>query len=387
MNARATPTGNQQLFASIANFADTGRTFGAELSIDGRLIDARNVEIAANDRRALVFDSLPPGGGLASLKIDLADDLAADNLAWCFVSSSRLIRVGVASTNSFLLGALAVNSALEARRAETASASALSAFDCLVSDSLIPSGFLESGRPLLLINPSDAPGISKAVGQLEQPQVGSVTRSHPINAYLNFAEMNLERATRIEPASWLQPILTTAGGDGLIWAGDDGRRRIVLIGFDPGWSDLPLQVEFPILMANVVSWLSGDDPAAAGRVVRPGQATLIPATSSSATVTTPDGRTDKVTAIDSAQNDGSIVYANTMRTGIYEIEGGIPFAVTLLSESESDTGPRDRIQTQRGDVLSNDQTYTSEREIWSWMAAAALLLLGAEWWTFHRRVL
>jgi hypothetical protein len=381
-NARPGTQGRQQLFASVANFSAEPRSMTAELLMEGRLIDARSVDAPAGDRIALIFDSLPAAGGLAELKLDVHDDLQADNAAYCFVAGTRAIRVGVASGNPFVLGALAVNSQIDARRIENASSSAISAFDCLVAEGPAAATLAPSGRPMLLINPSDIEGVCRAAGQLERPVTGSVARAHPVNSLLGFPDLHVEMATRYEAASWLRPILSSAAGDGLIWAGESARRRMVIVGFDLGKSDLPLQVEFPILMANAVSWLSSREATSASRAIRAGQPAVISSSEPAATVTNPAGHTDEIRTA----ADGTLAYIDTMRAGIYSVAGSESFAASLVSESESDTAPRDRIKTRAGELTGEGATYSAENEIWRWVVAAALLVLTLEWWAFNRGI-
>jgi hypothetical protein len=277
---------------------------------------------------------------------------------------------------------LAVNGQIDARRIENASPSLLSAFDCLVAEGPAGETLAQSGRPILLINPADIGGICKATGQLERPETGSVARAHPVNSLLAFPDLHVEKAARYETASWLRPILSSATGDGLIWAGEDAHRRLVIVGFDLGQSDLPLQVEFPILMANAVSWLSSREATSASRAIRAGQPALIGSAEPAATVTNPAGQTDEIRAA----ADGTLAYVDTMRTGVYNVSGGDSFAVSLVSESESDTAPRDRIKTRAGELTGEGVAYSSENEIWRWVVAAALLVLGVEWWAFNRGI-
>lgn len=378
MNSRSTGSSRRELFTSIANFGDSNQTFGVELKINGELADARTVSLAAHDRTALLFDSLPESGGLAELGLDLSDDLASDNVAYAFLPDARRFRVGVAGDNPFLLSALAVNTDLDVHRINANTA--LSEFDCIVSDGAIRPEFVEGNRSLLAINPSDIQGLWRATGAQERPEITTVERSHPVNSYLSYADLHLESAARREVASWLRPI-AAGGSDALIWAGDDGRRRVVMIGFDLAQSDLPLKVEFPILLANSIAWLAGRDASTADRAVRAGQPALIRTTQNSATITTPAGDSQEVAA-----RDGSIIFADTLRVGAYQVKDSQPFAASLLSESESNTAPRDSIKTRTGEVGGQVETFNSEREVWRWGALAVLAMLTIEWWVYHRRI-
>jgi len=379
MNARPLQGGIQQeLFSAIANFGPRDREIGVELRIDGRLVDARSTKLAANSRGTLIYDSLPPGGGLAELRLGVVDDLSSDNIAFAQVPDSRKLRVGVTGENPFLAQALAVNPELDARRINQATT--LADLDCIVIDGSAAPGILESRLPLLAINPPDSAGLWRTIGAMEKPDVSSVNRGHPVNDFLSYADLHIEAAMKRETAPWLKPI-AGSGSDGLIWAGDDGHRRAVLIGFDLAQSDLPLKVEFPLLLANSISWLSKRDSEGSERVVRAGQPVTLRGAQATVALTTPSGRSESI-----ALSDGTAVFADTMLVGAYEVKDQPPFAVTLLSEAETDTTPRDSIKTREGEVAGQAESFQSEREAWRWIALATLIILAVEWWIYHRRI-
>ena len=375
LNSRSIGGGRHEVFASIANFGDRHRSLGVEFRIGDTLIDARTLDLAGNDRRGLVFEAAPGNGALAELRLDIDDDLTADNRAYVFLTSAQPIRVGVISDNPFLLEALAANPDLAVSR--IGASSPTGEFHCLVSDSVAIS---ESNRPLLAINPPDAGSVWHATGQREQAEITSIERSHPVNSFLSYADLHVESLATRETASWLKPIVS-AGNDPIIWAGDDGRRRIVLIGFELARSDLPLKVEFPILLANAVSWLSGRESPTAERSVRAGQPVTIRTQAPSASITTPAGDTREI-----ASRDGSAVFADTLRVGTYAVAGAPPFAASLVSEAESNITPRDSIITRMGEAKGQQSDFDSEREVWRWVAIFALAVLMIEWWAYQRRI-
>jgi hypothetical protein len=377
LNSRPAEGRRPELFASIANFGDRDRDVGLELRIEGKLVDARSASIKAGERAGVVFDALPLAGGLVELKVGVDDDLAADNLAYTHLPDARPLRIGVSGDNPFLMQALAVNPDFDARRI---GASASAEFDCLVIEGLVPPGVIESGRPVLAINPSDVAGLWETTGQREALEVASIDRSHPVNSFLSYSDLHVESAPSLGTAAWLRPVASAASG-GLIWAGDDGARRSVLIGFDLAKSDLPLKIEFPLLLANSINWLAGRNPSADERAVRAGQPIIIRGGARKITLTDPSGGAHEIEA-----RDGVITFAGTVRAGLYEASGLQPFAASLLSESESDLAPRDSIKTRAGEVRGQVETFSSEREVWKWLAIAALAVLAIEWWAYHRRI-
>jgi hypothetical protein len=379
MNARpAASSARQELFASIANFGDREQTFAVELRLDGKLADARSLSVQANDRTALLFDALPQTGGLAELRLNAEDDLASDNVAYAYLPDARRPRVAVFSDNPFLLQAIAANDTLDARKVNMEAP--LASFDCVITDGAISANVIDSGRPLLAINPSDVAGWWQATGTAERPEITSVDRAHPVNSYLSYADVHIESLTRRDAAAWLRPV-ASAAGDGLILAGEERSRRVMMIGFDLAKSDLPLKVEFPILLANAAAWLAGRDTPANERVVRTGQPVIIRTAQANATVRLPDGDEQNVTA-----RDGTIAFADTLRAGVYQVKDAPPFAASLLSEAESNTAPRESIKTRAGEINGQVETFKTEREAWRWLALAALAVLAFEWWVYHKRI-
>jgi len=216
LNSRPSPAGiRRELFASIANFGDA-RQIGVELRIDETLIDARNIALESDGRTALVFDALPQSGGLVELRITVEDDLAGDNVAYAMLPAVTRPRVGILSENPFLIRAFAVNTDIDARR--LGPSTDLSEIDCIVVENIFSGDLLESRKPILAINPPDSAPLWQTTGGLEQPQITSFDRAHPVNAYLNYADLHLESAPQRNVAAWLKPVVSI-GDDGLIWAG------------------------------------------------------------------------------------------------------------------------------------------------------------------------
>lgn len=380
MNTRQNQaTGKQELFASIANFSAQDYTANLELKIENKLADVRTIQIAAGERAALVFDSLPQTGGLVELKMAVDDDLAADNLAFAVLPDARRLRVAVASDNPFLLQAIAVNSALEARKLNSPTA-ALDGFDCIVTEGAVSQEIIAGNKPLLAINPSDASGFWQTTGQIDAPSITTLDRAHSVNSYLSYADVHIENAAKRETATWLKP-LAQSGNDTLIWAGENNNRRVVLIGFDLAKTDLPLKVEFPILLANSISWLAGREAVADERAIRAGQPAMIRTTAANAEITLPTGDSQRVDL-----RDGSAAFADTLQVGWYAVKDAQNFAVSLLNEAESNTAPQDSIQTRAGEVSGQAETFSAEREAWTWILLVALLVLTVEWWVYHRRI-
>ena len=154
--------------------------------------------------------------------------------------------------------------------------------------------------------------------------------------------------------------------------------RLAVLTFDLRRSDLPLQIAFPVLIADTVEWLAPlrglDIPIAA----RPGEVSALPA---GATVVTPSGARLTV---------DSRGFAATGQPGVYAYtSGGVAglFAVNFIDARESSIAPDPEVAGGRSDPSANQngpQPLLSQREIWPFLAALALAALLVEWWIYQR---
>jgi hypothetical protein len=206
--------------------------------------------------------------------------------------------------------------------------------------------------------------------------------AHPILQAVNWRDVNVQSAARLITPDWLKPIVQSQGGP-LLYAGQAGSSsagpkslgRAVALPFDLARSDLPLQIAFPILMANTVDWLAPPQGAAVPSAVKPGEVVALPP---DVAVQLPDGSTVFT---------GDRGFAQTELPGFYQavVRGSpIAFAVNFRNPAESDITPGSRQDSSSASGDAAAQELLAQREIWPWLAAIALVLLLVEWWIYQR---
>jgi hypothetical protein len=87
--------------------------------------------------------------------------------------------------------------------------------------------------------------------------------------------------------------------------------------------------------------------------------------------------------------DGAAEFAATDHVGFYSAKSGdhnATFAVNLLSPIASDITPMSLERAGGGNVEEARSVATVNKEVWQWLALAALLVLVGEWWVYHRRI-
>jgi len=218
-----------------------------------------------------------------------------------------------------------------------------------------------------------------------------------------------------------------------------------VLAFEPRQSDLPLQVAFPILLANLTGELLGGSAAPTAAIVPGDPVSLpLPAGATGLQVTRPDGTTVEVPAPDGAS---TVSFSQTDELGVYvatpigpsasaastaipsagvspgasgpaPIPGGpVKFAVDLFDPSESDIAPGSpssiealggQAATSPGPGASGASTATpsavpgataapvtgsgttqeprqpARDELWVPVVLVALIVLSVEWLVYHR---
>jgi hypothetical protein len=170
----------------------------------------------------------------------------------------------------------------------------------------------------------------------------------------------------------------------LIVAGDRTERRFVALTFDVRESDLPLRVAWPLLVLNAIDWFTANEhdyvsSSPVGRALR----LPLPAGVTAARLREPGGHERELKAA-----AGELVLTPT-RTGFHRIafDGGTQLiAVNLREPTRRSLAPQPRLllgkRAAPRPVLSASGL---AQPPWVLLALGALLLLCAEWITYHRR--
>jgi hypothetical protein len=103
------------------------------------------------------------------------------------------------------------------------------------------------------------------------------------------------------------------------------------------------------------------------------------------TIASPDGTATRMQA-----HGGAVEFTATDEDGFYNVTGAAgksaTFAVNLINPAESDIRPQPLQTTSGQKVEESESVATVNREIWPWLASAALAILLLEWWVYHRRI-
>ncbi len=374
---------NSQAFFSVGNFSAEPQTLSLRLTLDDETLTERTLTLDPQVRRAIVVPFTEQRGGVLKLKLDVTDDLDADNVAYAVIPAPRTLSVLLVSPgNLFLEKVLQTDPQvkLEVRKPD-AYQGGMEGFDVVVVDSVSPPK-LGNGR-FVLVNtvPSDVP--LEVLGRLDNPTIMDWDRTHPIMRQIDFAKVTIEDAMRVRPVAAGKTLVEAVGGP-LIYALEERDRKALFFGFDLFRTDFPLRVAFPLILSKGLRWLSPVGLDQSSLQLQAGQPILLPVEHgvTTATVRTPSGR-----SVRAQVNRGMASFTETDEVGIYTVvtgRGETKVAVNLMNADESDLTPQPLPTFVEG-PRPESPPVSILRELWPFFVILAVLLFALEGFLYWRR--
>ena len=385
---RLSGTSDFEGLITIHNFSVHPRTCPLELWLNNgqrdQLIDAYDITLPANGERTEVLRDVPANGGVLRAKLDVHDDLMADNTAQLVLPRADPIAVTLVTPgNLFLSTALKLDPAVHCTETSTMPAS-LPAGTILVADNVPVSHLPEGVSALLIGQVGDAmPGVFDRTAQA--PSIVDWQRHHPALEHVDLSQVHITLASLVTPAPDAVPLIESDAGP-LALATDRHGQRVLYLGWDLHNSDFPLSIGFPIFIANSLDWLSGERQRAQVANVRTGETVTValPAGVETVILRAPDGAETSL-----AVNAGTLVLDRFTHAGVYRLTGkgvDMRFAANLLDADESNLAPRTTLALGESPAKVVSGPVRTEREFWRNLLVLVLALLCLEWWIFHRRV-
>lgn len=382
--------GGQTLFAQATNYGTAPVQRRMVVELDGQLFNAYDLTLEPGQDRSIVAD-VPNTVKRATARLEGEDVLPLDDQAWATSPGTDKATVRVITDgNRFLETALSLLPGIQVTTVPTTTTTFTDTAALTVLDGVTPEP-LPPGN-LLFVGPLRSTELFSVTGEVQFPALRPATGNEPLLRNVSVAEINVLRSAQLSKPIWARTVIDSDGGP-ILLAGEQNGRRIGVLGFELQNSDLPLQVAFPVLLANLAGYLAPGQGGEAAQI-QPGQPLVVPVPSdaTAVTITDPQGNETELTP----QNNQAIFGATEM-LGIYEIaierQGADPIeraaAVNLQNAAESRVEPRKQLNLFQsgGRVVAQAQERAGRSEMWRWLAWIALIVLIAEWLVYQRSAL
>lgn len=329
---RVAPSGvTRSVFVSVANLDVESASRRLEVWGADRLIEVRDVFLDAQARTDIIIDDVPDDVGAIEVRltgVDAAlatppDQLAVDDRAWAIIppTRTRLILV-VGEGDPYLETALSYLPDAELYGVTPKDYGPASQrtdgrpWDLIIFEDYLPATLPEV--PILAIDPPRTSPLGEVAGTLRNPGIATLDPDEPILRYVDLSTTHIAEAARLTTPDWARTIIPGPKGAPLLYAGTRDGLATAVLAFEPRQSDLPLQVAFPILIANLTGELMGGSTAPT-EAVEPGTPVqlIIPAGASGLTVTAPDGSVTEF--VRASSTDAAVTFAGATQPGIYTV--------------------------------------------------------------------
>jgi hypothetical protein len=330
---RPAPSGvTRSVFVSVANLDIETVKRGLEVYADGILIEAKEpMTLEAQTRTEVLVDDVPQSASVIEVRLKggpnsaPGDALGLDDRAWAVVPPDRLRRILlVGEGDPYLETALTYlpNSELYGvKPASYGPDTHPELFDLIIFEGFLPATLPRSAI-LAIAPPGDSP-LGDAAGALTDPGIGTLSPDEPILKFVDLSSVHIGKAVKLVQPPWARTVIPGPAGSPLLYTGDLDGRRAAVLAFLPRNSDLPLQVAFPVLMANLTGELLGGSAAPTTAIAPGDPVTLpLPAGATSLVVTRPDGST--VELAPATAGLASVVFSQTDLLGVYSASATIP---------------------------------------------------------------
>lgn len=423
-------------FVQVTHYGATPVQRRLNIYLDNTLQQSFDLSLQPAEQRAVVIADLPSTVSLVEARLSPAeapfiDDLPSDDQAYAPWRQTAPRQVTLVSQgNRFLETALSLQPGIQLTQVSPSSALSLPAANLTIFDNAQPlSPSLPQGA-LLWINPLQSTEFFSITGSLSNPTPLPAPGEALLLNHVSLETVNILDALQLSAPDWMHPHIVAQSSDGrtypLLLTGENQGQRLAVLAFDLRRSDLPLQIAFPILLNNLLAWLSPGGQSAPTQLT-PGE--LL-------TLSTPLGAPPDATlqiqppqgpAIRLQASQGQLRFAHTQQLGLYQarwldapVSNNQPlaadvnskptttpleaspaastrpgdtqdfiFAVNLFSPQESDTQPLDSLVIAGQSLTAGAQgaNQLSQREWWRVLAFLALGVLTAEWLVYHRAAL
>jgi Ca-activated chloride channel homolog len=394
---RALPGQTPQLYAEITNYGGSEARVVFTLLVDDEHFASSNHTIPARASQSIVSSALPQTFTTITARLTpsvaspSADYLPVDDVAYAVFGAGEARRVLVVTPgNVYLEQALRSLPGVEAVRT-TGETGVPPNYDLYIFDGIQPPANLPEGH-LLFINPPGSTPFFTLGEESAQTTNPRADQGDPRMSFVDVGQVNLLRFRQVSDVGWATPLISVDGGP-LLLAGETGGRQIALMPFNPRESDFPLQIGWPVLIANLVEWFAPRSAVVADDNLRIGDPITVrpPFEADTVRVTLPDGN------IQTLPIERDVVsFAATSTPGIYMVEvlagdqmiTSQPVALNLFSPLESDIAPvaLDDLRIEGVTIAVDTEPELGQREYWPLVALLALMVLLIEWYVYHRRL-
>lgn len=393
--------GSVTVQAKIENHGTSQASHEINLYLGEELYDVQKISLDAGESQVITFlevsetrfHQLRSSGTYLRAEINEKDGLEADNTAYALLDSAVEKRVLLVSKqNQFLEKALTLDNDVVLDKVNSLkNIDPEKQYDLIVYDGQMPGRWYGSEN-VLILNPTKDVTIGKQKVLSLQKRKENIRVTVPTGSLLSDMEefsFGCGQARGVEVPSWGYSFCND-GTDSVGYTGTLEGRSVTVLGYDLHDTDLPLQMEFPILIQNILHQTSS--------AVSLSDAGLNPLDTADLLcrqeVTALEWHKPDEETKDGVLQDGHSVFTDTARSGLYKVSAKLDssewnqYFTVAFPTVESEVHQGISVTGEQGKKLDANQ---SIRQVFGSVSLLKpiliflLVLLIIEWLVYRRK--
>lgn len=375
-------SGEYQALIRINNASETDANFRLTISHEQRIVISEQVSISAGVEQTYIYPINSSDRAVFLVTLHVDDLLALDNTAYFIVGHNDDLRVLLISPgNYFLERALLTIPHVRVFKTMVVASEELGLYDLIIFDRVDPPmGFLSDAVFIGTVPPELNAYKTEVFGA--QIITGWKT-DHPLLRFVDFSELRVQDLIGLElPPEFTE--LVSATKHPLVFTYEQPDFHWILFTFDLHESNLPLQVGFPVFVANSTAWFFPQlfDPNHC--LIAAGEQYHSRIMQSKTVLEVLDENNNSIPFY---HYDSQLIISNLDKSGVYTLvyENGTTdyFAVNLLAAGETELWPQ-IAESVISDTPIEEQEY--HIDLFSYCILAAVILLLIEYYVYHRSI-
>ena len=358
------------ILTQVKNYGHERSEATLAFSVNGQTIGQRPIALAPDGLVNVDDQILWNQGGILQAAISPGDALQADDRAIVNLPAFRAVRIAIVagSASPFASELRSVLSSDPYAQADvvTPEAAANASPDIAIYQGTNLPAQADFDSIFFLSGPSTA--------EARPVRVIGWNSLHPVSRWVRTRDISVRNPATLQVQRG-DTVLAYSEGDPpapLILAREQGGHRILVVGFNPHDSNIPLESAFPLLMAGSIEWMtrSVDEVAGSrstGELDWPGPVVKI---------TGPSGK-----EVPFAREDSGVHFL-ALETGIYRVTA--PGSETSVAVNPPAL-PSERVQPLAEETAdpAPEQLPPGAWSMWRWLVVMAIAALWLEWWLYH----
>ncbi|MBM3289287.1 MAG: VWA domain-containing protein [Candidatus Hydrogenedentes bacterium] len=385
-----------EIFFEATNAGESERRVPFEVRVADQLVDAGELTLAAGASEVRSVKQFSSEGGTVELALDSSDAFPLDDRAYGVLPAAERIPVLLVSENNlFLESALGTDDGIALETiapanypGERAAPPKVTVFDRWSPDATPPGATV-----FLAAWPADYGLETK--GGLNDAIVTDWDKDHAVGQHISLKNITVPKAKKVA-AGAVFTALVRSFDDPLVVARKTDAGESLAFAFDAAETDLPLRVAYPILVSNAIRYLAGAEKDAGWQSPEIGQ--ILAPDEVIAFQKRQGHHADETLARTAAPGDALAapfaagVLLPVTRAGVYygetaEGERFPLFAANVNSRRESRVAPAPALPVKSPQPLPQIAPgFRLGVEPWLALAMIAFVVVTAEWWLYHRRI-